>query len=146
MKVIVLPRRAAERHTRKTPWAHIAITDPAPNGWLAQRPCPRLRDRLHLQFMDVTPEDFERNPAFRSLEPFLFDAEQAGQIIAFLEKHKTEALDWVVSCEAGISRSSAVANFVLDYFGLGQRRFAPPRYQPNPYVYEELRRTMNLFN
>jgi len=145
MRVFVLPRRIAEHYTRQTPWAHIAITDPASRD-LAPPRCPRLRERLSLHFMDVTPEDFERNPAFARFEPALFNSDQAGQIIAFLATHQNAELDWVVSCEAGISRSSAVANFALDYFALAQGRFSPPRYQPNPHVISLLRTTAKAQN
>lgn len=138
MKVLVLPRRTAESYTRKGPWVHIAITDPIGQTVLPPSRCPHQGERLHLQFMDVTPEDFERNPAFERSVPFLFNADQASQVIAFLAQYKTARLDWVVSCEAGISRSPAVANFVLDYFNSAQKRFLPPRYQPNPYVSELL--------
>lgn len=137
MNVIVLPRLAAECHTQATPWAHIAIADPG-RAPLPESRCPRLRDRLDLHFMDVTPEDFQRNPAFERFRPFLFDTHQVGQIIAFLDRHPTAELDWVVNCEAGVSRSAAVANFVLEYFSSAQKRFAPLRYQPNPYVFARL--------
>lgn len=137
MNVIVLSRAAAEGHTHPAPWAQIAIADPG-RAPLPESRCPRLRGRLHLEFMDVTPEDFRRNPAFERFRPFLFDADQVGQIIAFLNKHKMAGLDWVVNCEAGVSRSAAVANFVLEYFNSAQKRFAPLRYQPNPYVFARL--------
>ena len=50
MNVIVLPRLAAEDHTQATPWAQIAITDSGREP-LPKSRCPRLRDRLHLEFM-----------------------------------------------------------------------------------------------
>lgn len=138
MNVIVLSRTAAEGYTHPAPWAQIAIADSGREP-LPESRCPRLRDRLHLEFMDVTPEDFRRNPAFERFRPFMFDARQAGQIIAFLDRHPTAELDWVVNCEAGVSRSAAVANFVLEYFNSAQKRFLPPHYQANPYVSELLR-------
>ncbi|MBK7543039.1 MAG: hypothetical protein IPI57_14985 [Candidatus Competibacteraceae bacterium] len=100
MNVIVLPRLAAEGHTQATPWAQIAITDPG-RAPLPKSRCPRLRDRLHLAFIDVAPEDFRRYPAFERFRPFMLDARQAGQIIAFLDPHPTAELDWVVGAARG---------------------------------------------
>lgn len=139
MKITVLARAAAACHTQDFPWVHISITDPLSDIPHPQSACPCKSDSLYLKFSDVTPEDFERNPAFRKFEPFLFGAEHASQIIAFLEKHKNAAVDVVVNCEAGVSRSAAVANFILEYFNLEQARFSPPNYQPNPFVFKMLR-------
>lgn len=139
MKIIVLSRYEAEHYTQPAPWAHIAITDPAPGARPPRNRCRHKVDALHVWFADVTPRDFQNNPAFRRFEPGLFDAGHAGRIIAFLEKHKNLEVDVMVNCGAGISRSSAVANFILDYFHLAQAPFAPPRYQPNPYVLDVLR-------
>lgn len=139
MKVTVLSGFDAQFYTQPSPWIHVAITDPAPGYHHPFNRCPHKADVLHLRFSDVTPEDIESNPAFRRFEPGLFRANQARQIVAFLEKHRNAAADVMVNCEAGISRSSAVANFVLEYLGSRQAPFAPPHYRPNPYVLQVLR-------
>lgn len=139
MKVIVLSSFDARFFTQPSPWIHIAITDPAPGYHHPLNRCPRKADVLRLRFSDVTPQDFESNPAFKRFEAGLFNADQAGQIIAFLDEYRNAGVDVMVNCGAGISRSSAVANFVLEYFGSRQEPFAPPHYHPNPHVLQVLR-------
>jgi len=139
MKVTVLSGFDARFYTQPSPWIHIAITDPAPGYHHPLNLCRHKADVLHLRFSDVTPEDIKSNPAFKRFEAGLFDAGQAGQIVAFLDEHRNAGVDVMVNCEAGISRSSAVANFVLEYFGSRQEPFAPPHYRPNPHVLRVLR-------
>jgi protein-tyrosine phosphatase len=139
MKVTVLSRPEAERYTQKSPWVHLSIADPFSGVRRPRRACPRKVDALYLQFLDATPEEIENDPERGEVAPFLFNADQAERIVAFLDPHRNAAVDVVVNCEMGISRSSAVANFVLEYLSLGQAPFAPPHYYPNPYVLEVLR-------
>ena len=139
MKVVVLSRSQAERYTQKSPWVHLSIADPFSRVLRPRRACPRKVDILRLQFLDATPEEIENDPQCDEIAPFLFDADQAERIVAFLDKYKHAAVDVVVNCEMGVSRSAAVANFVLEYFGLRQAPFAPPCHAPNAYVLEVLR-------
>lgn len=139
MKVVVLSRPEAERYTQKSPWVHLSIADPFSRVLRPRRACPRKVAALYLQFVDATPEEIENDPQREEVAPFLFGADHAERIVAFLDKHKNAAVDVVVNCEMGVSRSSAVANFVLEYFGLRQAPFAPPHHYPNPYVLEVLR-------
>ena len=139
MKVVVLSRPEAERYTQKSPWVHLSIADPFSRVRRPRRACPRRVDILRLQFVDATPEEIENDPQREEIAPFLFDADRAERIVAFLDKHTNAAVDVVVNCEMGVSRSAAVANFVLEYFGLRQEPFAPPRHYPNPHVLEVLR-------
>lgn len=139
MKVTVLSSFDARFFTQPSPWIHVAITDPAPGYHHPLNRCRHKAGVLHLRFSDVTPRDFESNPAFKRFEAGLFDADQAEQIVAFLDEHRNAGVDVMVNCEAGISRSSAVANFVLEYFDSQQAPFAPPHYHPNPYVLQVLR-------
>ena len=139
MKVVVLSRPQAERYTQKSPWVHLSIADPFLRARRPRRVCHRKVDALYLQFFDATPEEIESDPEYRGFESFLFGADQAERIVAFLDKHQNAAVDVVVNCEMGVSRSAAVANFVLEYFGLEQAPFGPPHHYPNPYVLEVLR-------
>lgn len=139
MKVTVLSGFDARFFTQPSPWVHIAITDPGPGFHHPRNRCPRKAAVLRLRFSDVTPADLESNPAFRRFAAGLFDAGQAERIVAFLDGHRNAGVDVMVNCEAGISRSSAVANFVLEYFGSRQAPFAPPHYRPNPHVLQVLR-------
>jgi predicted protein tyrosine phosphatase len=139
MKVVVLSRPEAERYTQKSPWVHLSIADPFSRAPRPRRECPRKVAVLYLQFFDATPEEVENDPQREEGAPFLFGVVHAERIVAFLDQHQNAAVDVVVNCEAGISRSAAVANFVLEYLGLEQKPFSPPRHDPNPYVLEVLR-------
>lgn len=139
MKVTVLSRPEAERYTQKSPWVPLSIADPFSRVRRPRRACPRKVDALYLQFLDATPEEIENDPERGEVAPFLFNTDQAERIVAFLDQHRNAAVDVVVNCEMGISRSSSVANFVLEYLSLGQAPFAPPHHYPNPYVLEVLR-------
>lgn len=139
MKVVVFSRSQAERYTQKSPWVHLSIADPFSRVLRPRRACHRKVAALYLQFLDATPEEIENDPQREKVAPFRFGADQAERIVAFLDQHGNAAVDVVVNCEAGVSRSAAVANFVLEYFGLRQAPFAPPRHYPNPRVLEVLR-------
>jgi hypothetical protein len=108
MKVIVLSSFDARFFTQPSPWIHIAITDPAPGYHHPLNRCPRKADVLRLRFSDVTPQDFESNPAFKRFEAGLFNADQAGQIIAFLDEYRNAGVDVMVNCGAGISRHRTI--------------------------------------
>lgn len=139
MKVVVFSRSQAERYTQKSPWVHLSIADPFSRVLRPRRACPRKVAALYLQFWDATSEETENDPQREQVAPFRFGADQAERIVAFLDQHGNAAVDVVVNCEAGVSRSAAVANFVLEYFGSRQEPFAPPHYHPNPHVLQVLR-------
>lgn len=143
MNVVVLSRPEAERYTQKSPWVHLSISDPFLRARRPRRVCRRKVAALYLQFVDATPEEIENDPQREEIAPFRFGADHAERIVAFLDQHKNAAVDVVVNCEAGVSRSPAVANFVLEYFGLRQAPFAPPRHYPNPRVLEVLREVVS---
>lgn len=143
MKVVVLSRPEAERYTQKSPWVHLSIADPFSHVLRPRKACPRKVDVLRLQFLDAMPEEIENDPQREEIAPFLFDEDHAERIVAFLDKHRNAAVDVVVNCEMGVSRSSAVANFVLEYLGLDQAPFAPPHHYPNPYVLDVLREVVS---
>ena len=139
MKVVVLSRPEAERYTQKLPWVHLSIADPFSRVLRPRRACRRKVDALYLQFLDATPEEIENDPQREEVAPLLFGTDHAERIVAFLDRHQNAVVDVVVNCERGVSRSAAVANFVLEYLGLRQAPFAPPHHYPNPYVLDVLR-------
>lgn len=86
----------------------ISITDPKqvlPN--IAQP-----ADLLRLAFFDI--DDSLSEPRFAD---FKFNDDHAQSIIDYLETHhkKNEDLNLIVHCEAGVSRSAAVALFAHNY-------------------------------
>lgn len=99
--VIFCNRYYAENLTE--PSVMISIGDVGQELNLAIQP----RQLLRLEFDDV--ED-DLGPAYR-----LFDHRDALKILRFVDLNKDE--DIIVHCEAGISRSAAVAKFLKDHWG-----------------------------
>ena len=75
----------------------------------------RYIDTLFCYFDDINPDAFDGKPSF----PFAFTQNDAKQIINFLNHHfkNPENFDRIIiHCQAGISRSQAIALFVAKYF------------------------------
>jgi predicted protein tyrosine phosphatase len=70
-------------------------------------------------------------------EPVLFNDSMANEIIDWLEANKNNIKTLVVNCNAGISRSAAVAKFVADIYKLD---FNEKYSLYNKHVYSTLRK------
>lgn len=119
-------RKDAEAMPALRDWAVISITDP-----LSAFGPAKLQDGWHLvlrmEFHDVDVEE----------EPYvLMDAEMAGQIVSFVRDMAQEVEGILVHCNAGVSRSAAVAFWIADEYNLPFNR----NYQlHNNHVYKQLR-------
>jgi len=105
---------------------------------------------LSLKFSDISNTEYYRlinqfkTRAVNRL--FLFSTVQAKKIISFVDRINTNTTDLVVHCEAGISRSGAVALFACRYLNLDEQQFwqlnkrkgKHKQIQPNRYVYDTL--------
>lgn len=87
---------------------------------------------LKIEFDDVTEPKF-------GMELTLFDEEMANRVLDFIEEH--DGRPFVIHCDAGISRSVAVASFMRDayeyeptFHEIGSDQFR------NVLVYNQLRR------
>lgn len=108
----------------------------------------RYIDTLFLYFDDIDPSSIPGNPHI----PFAFGDSDARQIIAFLRRHfeKNDFEELIVHCQAGVSRSHAVALFAAKYYaqdeGLYQELLEQEGkvYGGNPYVYNKLKQLDNL--
>ena len=89
-----------------------------------------LRAVLQLAFHDAEPTASRSLPA----EITLMTAVQAREICEFVRKHKGDVGAVVVHCEAGMSRSPAIAAALCSSMGGDDRGFWKD-YQPNAYVY-----------
>lgn len=66
-----------------------------------------------------------------------FNLEHARKILDFVLQYHEYPI--VINCEAGYSRSPAVAKFVLDYIKQeNSEHIVYPTYSPNPLVYDTL--------
>jgi len=104
---------------------------------------------LSLDFWDIT-DDPKLIAALKQSHPQyrLFRKRQAMEVVAFLAARKAEAGDDVLvcHCDAGISRSGAVATFACETFGLDYGKFLKdnPYLRPNPTVLRMLRAAAGL--
>lgn len=96
----------------KTDFVIVSITSPGLNGYRIPY-SPFCKDTLHLQFHDCAPDPANREMVLYgslvkvvTLKPI--DENIAKQIIDFAKKYQN-VKDWLVHCEAGLSRSPAVA-------------------------------------
>lgn len=96
-----------------------------------------VTDILNLSFMDCdTPgeADVYGSP---TTEQDLMSSDEAKAIVDFVERNKDKYI--IVHCDAGISRSSAVAAAILKYYtGDDSRIFDNHRYSPNMWVYRKV--------
>jgi hypothetical protein len=93
---------------------------------------------LRLQFHDIDPSHCSPE---RIAQHKPMTEEHARQIIAFLLEVENDADEIWVHCEAGISRSAAVAKFIATVYG----SFFPESYSLyNKHVFSILRRVYGL--
>lgn len=88
---------------------------------------PRFRPdaALYLEFEDCGPKgDFPMRP------------EDAAAVWEFLFEHARADKQLIVQCEAGISRSSAIAKAIEHFRGADWSRCDRPPFYPNPHVFD----------
>lgn len=103
--------------------------------------------------MDSYPPSPERTPCYKvalpdiAFEELKSDAEdyffEARALADFILKYQKEGYRFVVSCEYGVSRSTATAAAILEYFeGRGITIFSNLSYKPNKIVFLTLLKTL----
>lgn len=128
-EVRVMGRYEFKRTTLSKNTAFIRISDPD----LYEIPISQMDERgLFLQFVDLMPAEVKNG--FSIFKDVIFTKEQACRIIEFLASLPKEMEILICSCEMGMSRSPAVANFAIDFLNISHAKFLPPVYGPNPYV------------
>ena len=145
MHIAITSRVIAEKVSAsiKTPHVIISITDPD-SDLPKFAPNENRIGILFLQFHDLEDisADMTLQDAVEYITEFglgLFSDKQATQIVDFVEGIKDTAKGILVHCEAGVSRSAAVAAVIeLMLNGSNERVFNDRRYSPNQYVYARL--------
>ena len=127
---VVLSRRDLKRFGSAEPFAAISITNPLlPEAELGpDAPCAEV---LRLQFHDTG----DYGQPLR--DQIVMTPAHAEQILAFVERHRSTVRTWVCQCEAGVSRSAAVAA-ALSRILQGDDRFFFANFSPNRWVYRTL--------
>jgi len=145
MHIAIASRLMAEKASAliKTPHVIMSITDPDLE-LPAFAPNENRLGILSLQFYDLDDisDQMEPKDAVEYLAQFgdgLFKDDQAAEIVEFVEGIKDRIKGMLIHCEAGVSRSAAVAAFTeLMLNGSNERVFQDRRYSPNQYVYRKL--------
>ena len=137
MNILVTDRQSIEEgFVVRSSYALISITDP-------DRPPARVpntigcRALLRCAFHDASPipgmaADVE------AMRP-----EHARDIADFVRQHRPDVGAFVVHCEAGMSRSPAVAAAIAEYLGEDPGYFFK-HYQPNDWVHGLTREALGL--
>jgi predicted protein tyrosine phosphatase len=128
MQFFVYSRRAIEALAgHDVPYVVISITTTADD--VARVPPSRLcRGVLRIAFADID------RPLSGAV---MFDASHARAICAFISEHRGSIERIIVHCDAGFSRSPAVAAAIAKCLGEDDAEFFR-RYQPNMHVYQTL--------
>jgi predicted protein tyrosine phosphatase len=129
MNVIVYSRGAIERvPPQEVPHVIISITS-APSDVARLPASPLTRAILRLSFADA---DVAHDAAL-----VLFDRQRARAVAAFVREHREHVALVVVHCDAGLSRSPAVAAAITKWLGEDDTPWFA-RYRPNMLVYRML--------
>jgi predicted protein tyrosine phosphatase len=133
MEILVYSRRALEAaQPHDVPHIIISITSVA-----TDRATLRLNEHT-LGVLRLAFPDYD-TPTLAFPESELFSEPQARSIWELVLAHRSSTKRIVVHCEAGISRSSAVAAALRHVLGGGdEAEFFSGRYLPNPRVYRML--------
>ena len=148
MKIQSLSKHNASKYRPERPTLLISIQD----GDKAELPFKQrtnhitrklYTDTLFLYFDDIDPTQFSGNPSF----PFLFDDNDAFKIINFLKHHyqKKDFEDIIIHCQAGVSRSHAIALFAAKYFEKDENLYQQLLHQKgklfggNKYIFNKLK-------
>ena len=102
----------------------------------------RYVDTLFLYFDDIDPETIPGKPTM----PFAFSDSDAKQIISFLDRHYEDKdfQELIIHCQAGVSRSHAIALFAAKYYAKDENLYKElleqegKVYGGNRYVFNKL--------
>jgi len=132
MEIFVYSRDAFEAvRPHEVPHVVISITS-SPDDAVPPRPNAACRGLLRLSFPDAEA------PSERFSEGELFSRAHASQIWEFVDLHRSRIERIVVHCDAGVSRSSAVAAAIARVIHGDDAEFFGGRHRPNMRVYRTL--------
>jgi predicted protein tyrosine phosphatase len=132
MDFFVYSRKAmAAVQPHEVPHIIISITS-MPEDLALLRANDHCRGTLRLSFLDADERSEPR------VGGELFSLDQARQIWSFVERHRRDVQRIVVHCDAGISRSPAVAAALAHVLNGNNEEFFSGKYMPNAFVYRLL--------
>lgn len=147
MKIQSMSKRDASKHRPTKPTILISIQDGEKQELPFKQRTNHIRrslyvDTLFLYFDDIDPEAIPGKPIMQ----FAFSDSDAQQIIAFLDRHytKNDFQELIIHCQAGMSRSHAVALFAAKYYEKDENLYKTlleqegKVYGGNRYVFNKL--------
>jgi predicted protein tyrosine phosphatase len=138
MDIFVYSRSALDAvRPQEVPHVIISITS-SPEDVARLRSNDMCRGVLRLSFPDAEV------PSTLHAEANLFSQDQARKVWTFVEEHLPEIQRIIVHCDAGVSRSSAVAAALARVLNDDDAEFFGGRYRPNMRVYRSLLETRPL--
>ena len=127
---LVLGRKHVKWIAPDEPYILISITDPTtPDAKIAES--EYRVDALRLKFHDSG----DYGQPLR--DTVVMTAEHARSILDFVNQHKNTVSTIVCQCEAGMSRSAAIAA-ALSHILQGQNRYFYANFEPNKWVYKTI--------
>jgi predicted protein tyrosine phosphatase len=137
MNIIVLSKRLAKDFISDAPWAAISID--TIDKWPSLGQCQRV-DLLRLSFADLDKQEYidTHNELFSGYKIRLFTEQDAEDILNFILSVKDRIDTLLVHCEAGISRSPAIAGALSLIFYQNDEKFFKKPYSPNMVVYRTI--------
>jgi len=129
----------------KSKFALISIQSPDKNDGVLFTKTDNCKDVLTLYFEDVVEEDI-----YGMENLIIFNNSHADEILRFINDN-TEVDYFIIHCHAGVSRSSAIGKFILEYFNEDSKWIDESKikdevngnvinkYYPNQLVYKTLK-------
>ena len=127
-EIVVLNRIHAEEFDCPYDWACISIANTERD--FAVIPDDNRIGLLQLAFADITQDI----PGYQ-----LFHDDHAHDILDFVTHNWDHVVTLMIHCDAGISRSSAVAAAIARLKWQDESEFLEPPFEPNPIVYRTIR-------
>jgi predicted protein tyrosine phosphatase len=132
MDIFVYSRSALDAvRPHEVPHVIISITS-SPDDVARLRLNKKCRGVLRLSFPDAEA------PSALYAEAILFSREHAMNVWTFVQQHLPETQRIIVHCDAGVSRSPAVAAALARVLNDDDSEFFGGRYRPNMRVYRTL--------
>lgn len=134
-RIDVRSKRLAEQYQSEAPWACISVVSEV-GDWPLISGVNRV-GLLQLAFHDRSSQHYVNHPLMAHT---YFQKQQAEQVLDFVDQHWDNVEGFMIHCEAGISRSAAIAAAIeLIKHGRGADNLyfdQSTPYVPNTHVYK----------
>lgn len=134
IEIKVMSKSYASRFRSDKPWAVISVS--THRSEFARLSEDNRVGLLQLSFHDIANERISQTDAYRGL---LFTKEQAKEVLDFVKEVLPQIEILLVHCEAGMSRSPAIAAAIAHVlWGPEADKVYFDKYIPNSFVYKTL--------